>query len=576
MASKSQVHVHMFHGPITQPSKRLPCGVALMKTVRSRTGNSYIQPLKVYPYQQLKSALQRLILRDKFLDICEHWRTRIVPPGHLYDIYEGQTWQGFLSNNDFFQSRYNLCLTIKVDWFQPFSHTRKLIICRYLHALNIVFITEYSVGAIYLVIQNLPRSVRYKKQNIILVGLIPGPKEPKFTINSFLYPLVEELKELWFGAMFECPYHPLKNVCVRAALTCCASDIPATRKLCGFVGHSAKLGCSKCSKEFSISSNKRDYSGFDSGSWPPRCLLVHKTQVSNHLHADNRQQQKDIEAEFGIRYSVLLELPYWNPIKFSVIDVMHNIYLGTAKHVKKVWVEKNCITKTHFKEIERIVSKISTPRSVGRLPIKIASGFSGFTADQWKNWITVFSPVALKHILSSADYHCWLLFVQACFLLGNRMISAQAIDEIHQYLTLFCKHFEELYGAGAYTPNMHLHLHLKDCLKDYGPAHSFWVYGFERFNGILGRYQTNNHSIEVQLMRKFLCEAQIQSLEPPSEAAGIFNVFDDSTVISSVHDADIRNLQTLAEYCNIRSDYSMIDSNNSSFTSQVSRYFAQT
>ena len=92
-------------------------------------------------------------------------------------------------------------------------------------------------------IQNLPRSVRYKKQNIILVGLIPGPKEPKFTINSFLYPLVEELKELWFGAMFECPYHPLKNVCVRAALTCCASDIPATRKLCGFVGHSAKLGC---------------------------------------------------------------------------------------------------------------------------------------------------------------------------------------------------------------------------------------------------------------------------------------------------------------------------------------------
>jgi len=107
--------------------------------------------------------------------------------------------------------------------------------------------------------------------------LIPGPKEPKLTVNSFLYPLVEELKELWFGVMFECPYHPLKNVCVRAALTCCSSDIPATRKLCGFVGHSAKLGCSKCCKEFvslraassiSSSSKKRDYSGFDSSSWP--------------------------------------------------------------------------------------------------------------------------------------------------------------------------------------------------------------------------------------------------------------------------------------------------------------------
>ena len=198
----------------------------------------------------------------------------------------------------------------------------------------------------------------------------------------------------------------------------------------------------------------------------------------------------------------------------------------------KVWVEKNCITKTHFKEIEHIVSKISTPQSVGRLPLKIASGFSGFTADQWKNWITVFSPVALKHILSSDDFRCWLLFVQTCFLICNRIISTQAIEEIHHYLIHFCKHFEELYSAGACTPNMHLHLHLKDCLKDYGPAHSFWCYSFERYNGILGHYHTNNHSIEVQLMRKFLCEAQIQSLEPSPEAVGLFNIGDNSMVSS--------------------------------------------
>ena len=56
---------------------------------------------------------------------------------------------------------------------------------------------EYSVGAIYLVIQNLPRNVRYKKENIILVGIIPGPKEPKGSVNSFLRPLIEELKEFW-------------------------------------------------------------------------------------------------------------------------------------------------------------------------------------------------------------------------------------------------------------------------------------------------------------------------------------------------------------------------------------------
>ena len=48
-----------------------------------------------------------------------------------------------------------------------------------------LFYIEYSVGAIYLIIQNLPRSMRYKRENVILVGLIPGPKETKINYEFF-------------------------------------------------------------------------------------------------------------------------------------------------------------------------------------------------------------------------------------------------------------------------------------------------------------------------------------------------------------------------------------------------------
>ncbi len=41
--------------------------------------------------------------------------------------------------------------------------------------------TTYSVGAIYLTVMN---SIRYKSENVILAGLIPGPDEPE--MNSFL------------------------------------------------------------------------------------------------------------------------------------------------------------------------------------------------------------------------------------------------------------------------------------------------------------------------------------------------------------------------------------------------------
>ena len=56
-----------------------------------------------------------------------------------------------------------------------------------------------SVGAIYAVILNLPRDERYKPQNMILIGIIPGPHEPKETINSYLFPFVQELIAFWDG-----------------------------------------------------------------------------------------------------------------------------------------------------------------------------------------------------------------------------------------------------------------------------------------------------------------------------------------------------------------------------------------
>ncbi len=50
-------------------------------------------------------------------------------------------------------------------------------------------------------IMNIPRSERYKEKNILLVGLIPGPTEPKQHVNHFLSPLVDDLK-LYEGVIF--------------------------------------------------------------------------------------------------------------------------------------------------------------------------------------------------------------------------------------------------------------------------------------------------------------------------------------------------------------------------------------
>ena len=68
---------------------------------------------------------------------------------------------------------------------------------------------------------------------------------------------------------------------------------------------------------------------------------------------------------------------------------------------------------------------------------------------------------------------------------------------------------------------MHLHLHLQDSFLNYGPVHGFWAFPFERYNGILGSYQTNNKNIEEQLMKKFITYQIIKQLSFKDE---FFNI----------------------------------------------------
>ena len=104
--------------------------------------------------------------------------------------------------------------------------------------------------------------------NVLLVGCIPGPTEPKLNINSFLTPMVDELLELWSRVQLKTS-SIFGYVSVRCALTRVSCDLPATRKVCGFMGHKAAMGCSKCKKKFvSVSfGDKLEYSGYNHESW---------------------------------------------------------------------------------------------------------------------------------------------------------------------------------------------------------------------------------------------------------------------------------------------------------------------
>ena len=167
---------------------------------------------------------------------------------------------------------------------------------------------------------NLPPQERFLQENVILVGVIPGPKEPLLQINSFLKPLVDELKSLWSGQTFI--NADGQTVLVRAALLCAGSDIPATRKLGGFVGHHALKGCSKCLLSFPTKNfcEKPDHSNFNRSEWENQRNDEHREIALKYVECNTQRDQRKIEREFGIRYTVLLELPYFNSSRMCTID----------------------------------------------------------------------------------------------------------------------------------------------------------------------------------------------------------------------------------------------------------------
>ena len=103
----------------------------------------------------------------------------------MNDIYDGRVWKTFQDQNEdmpFFRKEVadqHLGIMLNLDWFQPFDNA------------------NYSVGAIYGVICNLPRNERFKPSNILTLALIPGPNEPRLhQLNHYLAPIIDQLIEM--------------------------------------------------------------------------------------------------------------------------------------------------------------------------------------------------------------------------------------------------------------------------------------------------------------------------------------------------------------------------------------------
>jgi hypothetical protein len=140
-----------------------------------------------------------------------------------------------------------------------------------------------------------------------------------------------------------------------------------------------------------------------------------------------------------------------------VIDIMHNLFLGTAKRMISLWLDHDLISRSMFDRIQKKVDEFVLPPGVGRIPSKILNGFSGFKADQFKNWVNIYSIPVLFGILNSEHFECWRHFVLASRIVCKHQLTEHDMNLADALFVQFCKVVERMYGD-AFT------LSFKRCL----------------------------------------------------------------------------------------------------------------
>ena len=365
--------------------------------------------------------LKAMFSDEPFRTLLATSQNREVASDEKQDVYNGEIWKEFLENPldtsvPFLSNQNNIGLMLNVDWFKPFKRS------------------EYKVAALMMTVLNLPRAERFKERWTMVLGIIPGPTEPKGNINTFLKPLEDDLLLLWDGL----PLHP-EGKTVKAALIALSADIPALRKVSQFVSHKADYGCSRCKFKAEREPSMRGSSGnmsYLTSIMAPNRTKETTSQSEEYLLAKSKTEALSIQKKNGVRYSELIRLPYFDIVRMSITTLCTHSYW--------VWhtTKSNCAFLLYLKlQFQDRFKNVKVPYDV--TGIKDEDDLPGMTAQQCKNFLCIYARPCFAGLLPVSQYQCLCLLCEIVDIIIMPSLLQDDIcmlyTKLHQHHKLFEK-----------------------------------------------------------------------------------------------------------------------------------------
>ncbi|KAJ6459895.1 hypothetical protein C8R45DRAFT_826624, partial [Mycena sanguinolenta] len=267
----------------------------------------------------------------------------------------------------------------------------------------------------------------------------------------------------------------------------------------------------------------------------------------------------------GVRWTEFARLKYFDLVRYTVVDPMHNLLLGVAKtQWYTQWIKTGALradTANYHRElnvIHEFLENFEAPLWAGRLPLRVGEPAGGsLTANEYKFAQLLYTTsFPFSSVLHRIDIYqipvVWDRFLkeaQKDFTTSNTSYRSRSKDyeknmrtwesgpqsdpppeppkrpfqrmlpeEDRNFLrfsallkiligsAIRINALPRLYGGDRLKPNHHYAVHSPDQVLDYGPLNGFWAFLTERLNKILKNLNSNNWTggrLEVSMMREF-------------------------------------------------------------------------
>ena len=335
-----------------------------------------------------------------------------------------------------------------------------------------------SIWTVFFAISNLPFASRFKKENIITFLVF---NSHKVNFNNIFHENAAELLELTNKGLFLARYGQVK-IKVLGLM----SDLVALPKLLNTVQYNSRFACIKCLHPGKIVGTEASRPKL---TYPySKTIPVRTTASYNSAVKQSIRTQQVHDGVKGATFLVkLLSIP-----EQIILDSMHMVFEGTQKQLLELWL----LSKYHKKPwyigkcqslkkqedqnnlFEQTLMKAKYPSEFPRTQRTI-NLFATFKANEYRNFIYYSGYISLKNILPKKYLDHYLLYVNAIRLLTQDFITLSDIEKAELLLKTFYLKFKTLYGPEHVRFNLHLHIHLAEQTRLFGPIHKLNSFGFE-------------------------------------------------------------------------------------------------